>query len=371
MSVPDAPPIRWRDRIFPPAPPADTAEITGAPAQEPERLDVNYPDPVSARTSRYTVWRYPARLAAGETARRTMVWVHGFRGDHHGLALIADVLSACDDDVEVLVPDLPGFGDSAAFPDAEHSVHHYVDALDSGLGELLAPRRRDTARPWLLGHSFGSVVASRWAARSPESWAGLALVNPISEPALSPGSTLTERWAARLAQGYYEAAAALPQRLGRGLLAHPGVVWATGTFMSRTADRRILAYTHDQHQRYFSNFASRAMLVEAYRSSVTGTVLDAASELRLPVLLIAGDQDPLGTPESQQLLAARIAEASMSVRLEMLHGVGHLIHYERPVEVVRLLRSWMQQQTAIPKVGSKDVDGVDPQSHGAVGATGR
>lgn len=295
-----------------------------------------------------------------------MVLVHGFRGDHHGLALVADVLSERDDDVELLLPDLPGFGASPAFPDAEHSVRHYVDALETVVADVLAPRRRAIGAPWLLGHSFGSVVASAWAARSPETWAGLALINPISEPALSPGSTLTQRMAARLAQGYYEVAAALPQRWGHALLAHRGVVWATGAFMSRTSDRRILAYTHDQHQRYFSAFASRAMLVEAYRASITGTVLDAAPGLRLPVLLIAGDKDPLGSPESQRLLAARIAEAPSRVQLEMLEGVGHLIHYECPVEVVTLLGLWMQ--TLKSSEESEDIDGVDPQAHRPVRA---
>ncbi|MGO1182070.1 MAG: alpha/beta fold hydrolase [Micrococcaceae bacterium] len=350
MSAPVVPSIRWRDRWRPPRPPADTAEITGAPARQPERLEVSFPDPVTARDSRLTVWRYPARTRP----RRTLVLVHGFRGDHHGLALIADVLCALCDDVELVLPDLPGFGDSPAFPDAEHGVEHYVTALNTVLPTLVRAAGSASGRPWLLGHSFGSVVAAAWAARAPGTWAGLALVNPISEPALSPGSSLAEQLAARAAQGYYETAARLPQRWGRALLSHPAVVWATGAFMSRTDDRRILAYTHDQHQRYFSNFASRSMLVEAYRASVTGTVLDSAAGLHLPVLLIAGDKDPLGSPESQRLLSARIDEASPEVRSVMLDGVGHLIHYERPVQVAELLRDFVGAGR------SEDVERVDP-----------
>lgn len=359
MTARPAFPIRWRDRLLPPRPPADTAEFTGAPARRPQRLEATYPDPVSARPSRLTVWHYPAR----SRARRTLVLVHGFRGDHHGLALIADVLSQRCDDVELYLPDLPGFGASTAFSDAEHSVEHYVSALDAALSGLLRAEGRHGERPWLLGHSFGSVVAAAWAARAPVTWAGLALVNPISEPALSPGSTVFERIAARAAQGYYETAARLPQRWGNSLLGHPGVVWATGAFMSHTQDRRILAYTHDQHQRYFSDFASRAMLVEAYRASVTATVLDSAAGLNVPVLLIAGAEDPLGSPESQALLAARIGEVSPAVRSVMLAGVGHLIHYERPVEVAELLRSFLEAER------SEDVEGIDPQPQRSLGST--
>ena len=60
-----------------------------------------------------------------------MVMVHGFRGDHHGLALLAD----CLPDTEVYLPELPGFGHSPAFPDAEHTVAHYATAVGSAVNE--------------------------------------------------------------------------------------------------------------------------------------------------------------------------------------------------------------------------------------------
>ncbi|THE16454.1 alpha/beta fold hydrolase, partial [Kocuria rosea] len=43
-----------------------------------------------------------------------LVLVHGFRGDHHGLQLVADRLR---ERYHVVVPDLPGFGRSEPFPD--------------------------------------------------------------------------------------------------------------------------------------------------------------------------------------------------------------------------------------------------------------
>ena len=136
-----------------------------------------------------------------------------------------------------------------------------------------------------------------------------------------------------------ELSARLPERVGRTLLGAPPVVWATTVLMSRTRDRGVLAYTHDQHRRYFSRFASRRMLSEAYRASTTSTAFDAAPGLALPVTLVAGAQDPLGSVAAQEALARAIRAAGGTADLHVLEGVGHLLHYERPVECAELIRA--------------------------------
>ena len=344
-------PIRLRDRLLVPPAPRDTAVITGHRARSPERLIVNVPDPVSGRGTPLAVWHYAVECHQEVKARTApVVMVHGFRGDHHGLALLAD----CLPDTEIYLPELPGFGHSPAFPDAEHTVANYATAVGNavqalGLVTVPAASRRtavpeaSTVKPVLLGHSFGSVVASHLAADQPTLWSELILVNPICEPALSAAGAPSERALARLAQGYYAVSAALPEALGLALLSSPVVVWFTGTVMAKTDDRHTLAYLHDQHQRYFSAFDHRRVLVESYRASITGTVLDAADRLGLPVLLVAGAQDELGSAAGQEHLARRIGAASPLVRLEMLDGVGHLIHYERAPETAGLIRDFLRE----------------------------
>ncbi len=60
--------------------------------------------------------------------------------------------------------DLPGFGGSAAFEDTEHSVAAYGRFLSGFMAALgLGP---DTV---LLGHSFGSIIASHFVA-STRAW---------------------------------------------------------------------------------------------------------------------------------------------------------------------------------------------------------
>jgi pimeloyl-ACP methyl ester carboxylesterase len=328
-------PIRWRDRVLVPPAPRDTSVITAHPARTPERLMVEVPDPRSGRATPVAVWHYPVP-ATERDGTAPVVAVHGFRGDHHGLALLADCLPG----VELYLPELPGFGHSPAFPDAGHTVAGYAAAVGDAIAALALGAGDGAPRPLLLGHSFGSVVASQLAALDPGRWEGLVLLNPICEPALTADDSTAKVLMSRIAEGYYEASAVLPERLGGALLSSPLVVWVTGTVMAKTRDRHTLAYLHDQHQSYFSAFDNRRVLLEAYRASTSGSVLDTAQQLRLPVLMVAGADDELGSVRGQRQLARRIGRAAPRVDLEVLEGVGHLIHYERAPEAAALIRGF-------------------------------
>src|SRR5665811_1543877 len=60
-----------------------------------------------------------------------IVMIHGFRGTHHGLELIAKQL----DGYRVIVPDLPGFGESKPLEN-EHSLKNYVTWLGKFINNL-------------------------------------------------------------------------------------------------------------------------------------------------------------------------------------------------------------------------------------------
>ena len=218
-------------------------------------------------------WVYePVRVTA-ET--RTILVVHGFRGDHHGLLRVADQLT----DMRLIMPDLPGFGASAAFEGTEHTVDAYGTFLRGFMAALgLGP---DTV---LLGHSFGSIVASHFVAANPGAVAELILVNPIAAPALEgPKGVMT-----KLAVFYYEAAARLPQRVGLALLRSQAIVRVMSVAMAKTRDKELRRFVHAQHSAYFSAFADRDSLLQAFKASVGSNVAEVAGQLTLPVLLIAG-----------------------------------------------------------------------------------
>ncbi|GAA5226829.1 alpha/beta fold hydrolase [Paeniglutamicibacter antarcticus] len=303
---------------------------------------VRHPDPRTALKSTHRIhgsltrtWTYRAR----GTCRGVILAIHGFRGDHHGLNRIIEAMPS----YTVVVPDLPGFGVSTPFLSvpargagaegpAPHGPWHDV----AGYGDVIGALREqlglgtDTI---LLGHSFGSIVAAAYLSRNPGSFAQLVLINPICEPALQGSQALMSR-AAGL---YYAAGEKLPGPVGEALLRSRLITDATSLAMLTSKDRGMRAYVFDQHRRYFSGFASRATLREAYAASVAETVRKYAARINEPTLLVIGADDVLGSIPSQHSLARTFPRA----RMRIIADVGHLIHYEKAIEAAALIEEFL------------------------------
>jgi pimeloyl-ACP methyl ester carboxylesterase len=256
-----------------------------------------------------------------DDAATTILAVHGFRGEHHGLEPVVAFLPG----VRIVMPDLPGFGESVPLPGRRHDIEAYADWLDAFAADV-APGAV------VLGHSFGSIVASAAVARGLPT-PRLILVNPIGAPALEgPRGILT-----RLAMLYYWAGAKLPRAIGTWLLRTRVVVRIMSIAMAKTRDRVVRAFIHDQHDRYFSNFADRDVLHDAFVASVSHDVSQYAGRIHVPTLLIAADRDDITPIEAERVLATRFRDA----RLVEIAGVGHLIHYEKPAEAAEAVRGFI------------------------------
>lgn len=267
-------------------------------------------------------------FAAERADSPTIVMVHGFRGDYHGLLKVISALPSA----RVIICDLPGFGASEPFEHWDHNVSSYELCIGRLFDELdLGP---DTV---LLGHSFGSIIAAHFAADYPPRVDSLVLINPICEPTLEGAKGVLSK----LAELYYLLGAKLPERAGLYLLRNRLIVRAMTVLMSKTRDRTLRRWIHAEHLRYFSSFANRTVLLEAFRASINGTVRQVADRLTMPVLLIAAAQDDLGSVDGQRQLAAGIPHS----QLHILDGVGHLIHYEKPEEAAALITDFLHHST--------------------------
>jgi len=283
------------------------------------------PSPYAEQLARIPVREHRLDVLGTETAwweygpsdAPVVVLVHGFRGDHHGLEPVVAQLPG----FRIVSPDLPGFGSSAPFADRPHDLDAYTDWLAAFI------RDAGIEGPYtLLGHSFGSIVASAAVSRglAPER---LILVNPIGAPALEgPRGVMT-----RLAVFYYRAAAALPERLGFGLLRNGAIVRVMSVTMAKTKSKPLRRWIHDQHDRYFSVFGTRASVLEAFTTSVSHDVSEVAADIHVPTLLIAAERDDVTPIEAERRLATMFPDAT----LEVIPEVGHLIHYETPGAAAR------------------------------------
>lgn len=307
------------------------------------------------------VWHYPAQVSApADSARpaRRLLLIHGFRGDHHGMALIVDALP----EFEIFVPDLPGFGATpplrrGAGGLAEHTLGAYAACVEA-LAQALDLGPTDV----LVGHSFGSIIVAAHAAQTNPA-AHAAQTHPAAHAAQNlpadpaPGSSQFRRWAglvlfapisndiftgtllpgAAAVDLYYRASGRLPARWAQVLLRSSAAQAVTNASMILARAPEQVAYIKDQHRRYFSGYSDPDTLLQAYRASSRHTVTEFAPSLELPVLLVPGAQDQLSTPAGQRRLRRMLPQASS----EVLRGTGHLLHYEKPAQAGRALRRFV------------------------------
>lgn len=264
-------------------------------------------------------WEYGTSDAA-----TTIVMVHGFRGDHHGLESIAAQL----DGVHIIAPDLPGFGESQPLAAGHHDIAGYSAWLRAFLPSLAL-----RGRVVILGHSFGSIIVAAAMADGLEA-DDVVLLNPIAAPALAgPRGILT-----RLAVFYYRLGAKLPERLGFALLRNRVIVRVMSIAMAKTHDRDLRRWIHNQHDRYFSAFSSRAVVLEAFTASVGSDVSGFAAAIRPRTLLVAAEKDDITQLPAQR----RLQELFPDAALQIIPEVGHLIHYEAPEQAARHIRAFLE-----------------------------
>jgi pimeloyl-ACP methyl ester carboxylesterase len=295
-------------------------------------------------------------------AATTIVMVHGFRGDHHGLEPVVAQLgvpgrfdgTGATGGIRMISPDLPGFGQS----DPLHGIRHDIEGYARWLRAFVAGLAL-TGRVVILGHSFGSIVVA--AALAEPALADTALtepslaanpaagnstdkalhpdavilVNPIAAPALrGPRGILT-----RLAVFYYWLSAVLPERLGFALLRNRVIVRVMSVTMAKTTDKGLRRWIHNQHDRYFSSFSDRRVVLEAFRASVGNDVSEFAGRIPERTLLVAAEKDDITPVAAQEKLVTLFPDATLHV----IPAVGHLIHYEVPAQAAEQIVRFLER----------------------------
>ena len=299
-----------------------------------------------AVTTRY--WQYGEGMGSGSFPEGCypVLLVHGFRGDHHGLEIIANYLLKLIPNVSIISPDLPGFGRSGDLSESapgEDSIDAYVAWLQD-----FVERTNPLGLPLhVVGHSFGSILTSAFAAAHPASLARLSLINPISEPALEGRQRVTSR----LASLYYRAGAALPEKIGYPLLSSQLITRLSSEVMMRTKDRAMRRFINGQHAAYFGSFGSRRGVLSAYEASIAHTAAEYAAAIRVPVQMLVAEDDDLGTPETARAMYATLTSRNLPApsagpreRLDMIPEVGHLIHYETPHLAAELIADFATER---------------------------
>ena len=267
----------------------------------------------------FVYYDYPARLDNSET----IVMIHGYRGNHRGLEAIVGGLG----DYRVVVPDLPGFGESSELSSV-HNLDAYANWLEQFLSEL---GLISTAN--LVGHSFGTLVVGRYA--STRDCRSIVLINPVSGPALSgPRAFLT-----RMTSAFYYLSNLLPESFGGWLLRSPIAVMVMSTVMAKTRDRKLRSWIHKQHLSNFSDFATVRVATEGYDASISSDLSVMAPSITCPVLIVAAELDDITAIEIQR----EVVKLYPRAKLAEISNVGHLVHYEAPEQAAHCIGAFIEE----------------------------
>lgn len=261
------------------------------------------------RTTRFEggdiVWRI-----AGEGP--TLVLLHGGAGSWtHWMRNIDDLSHS----FRLLVPDMPGFGESdATVP--PHDVNVIAAAILEGLNALAG----STASFFLAGFSFGGLIAGRVAAKSGKRVRRLVLVGPGGLGLTSSLSLQLRSW-----RGLADA----DERDDCHRHNLRVLMFASGTEIDAAAVR--VQAQNAERARLDSRPISRRPILR-----------ETLAELRIPLAAIWGAEDA-------------IVQADLQARIEILRGfdpncpveiipeAGHWVAYERPAEFNAALKTVLNQ----------------------------
>ncbi|MFO7690482.1 MAG: alpha/beta hydrolase [Cryobacterium sp.] len=239
----------------------------------------------------------------------------------------ADAFSLTD----LIIPDLPGWGDSP-LPADPNTVT--IESLAATVG---AVARALGYRSWVVvGHSMGGVVALELAGTEPGATLAVGLVSPttfaVRDSVQHPltGSAMVPAFAGLLA---VLRVLALLRVSGRGLLnvlsrAHLLRAFAAPLFAhpTRIHSSVLEALTREIRPAQFARAAARLGAYDA---------VGAWERIGCPVEMGVGDADAFVVDHDADRLRACIR----TIRVSTLPGTGHFAHLERPAAVLRLLRS--------------------------------
>lgn len=249
--------------------------------------------------------------------------IHGYRGNHRGLEAIVGGLG----DYRVIVPDLPGFGESSELTSV-HNLDAYANWLGQFLSELglISPAN-------LVGHSFGTLVVGRYA--TTKKCKSIVLINPVSGPALSgPRAFLT-----RITSAFYHLSNLLPESIGGWLLRSPIAVMVMSSVMAKTKDRKLRSWIHKQHLANFSDFSTVRVATEGYDASISSDLSVMAPSITTPVLIVAAQLDDITAIEVQR----EVVKLYPLAKLVEIKNVGHLVHYEAPEQAANYIGTFIER----------------------------
>ena len=236
--------------------------------------------------------------------KKTIILLHGLRGDHHGLAEVAELLEKKG--YNVVNPDLPGYGEDKTLDKKT------LDFYSKWIHGLVKAQKE---KPIIVAHSMGSIVASHYLVEHfNDVQPRVVFVSPIFRSDYKQKSS-NVRCALTIAALHL-----LPSRPRLGLMRSKLASFCISHYL--TSDRKQSKKIDQMHYKYSGNINSGNGLLDDIKISMKEQTVPVK---QLDILYIMGKKDRLTSAK----LAEQRAKTNGAKYVE-IDGAGHLINYEQP-----------------------------------------
>ena len=253
----------------------------------------------------------------------TLVMLHGFTGSKENWYPVAERLRGR---YRLLVPDLPGWGESERKPGTDYGFVTQGDRVAAFIDQVAWRRGRPQGEIVLLGHSMGGGIAALTAARHPQLVDRVALLN-------AAGVRFSEnQFGLDVLAGRNPFSVEDRDSLRRYIdtvfhreAAKPWIPWP--------ASRGLIAYRRD------AAIFEQSVLDSIGRGPDSFAPGEAAADIQQPVLLLAGRQDSVIDASAVDLYAARMPQATKV----LLDDCGHMSLVEQPAAVTAAVNQLIER----------------------------
>lgn len=239
----------------------------------------------------------------------TVVLLHGFTDSAFSYSRVMPLLPG---NVQVIAPDLRGHGESDRPADG-----YSPDDMATDLIQLMDAL--DIPSAVVVGHSMGSFVARRLAARAPGRVTGLLLVGAAPSP-----NNLVVRDLQKAVDG----------------LSDPVETSFIREFQEGTIAREVPPAFLDRVVA-----ESRKLPARVWAAALDGLLAfqPADHAIRCATFVVGGDKDTVFTTAEQESLRQQIPGATV----EITSGIGHALHWEDPERFVAALSRVMKSAALV------------------------
>jgi pimeloyl-ACP methyl ester carboxylesterase len=250
----------------------------------------------------------------GDRQNRTIVFAHPMLW---GAGAFDEMLAELANDLHVVAVDIHGHGASS------HRASMTLEEMTEDFYLLL--KKLNLRKVIWFGCSIGGMIGMRLALAYPEAIDSLILMSTTArlDPPEIKEATL----------GLWE----LFRDGHREDIADPAMKYffAPKTYQDRP--ELIEKYKRE----LISIKEAEGMFTAALAAFNRSDIGDAISRIDAPTLVIAGRDDPATPPAQAEFIAGQIPNA----RLEVIEDANHLVAIEKPREVTRLVREFLNQST--------------------------